>query len=70
MLVDVIFMRMMEMTVVKVVHVAVVPNRDMTAVRSVDMRVIGVNRMIISGYCLSFSEARPHSNGRRDPRRF
>ena len=30
MLVDVIFMQMMEMTIVKVVHVAVVPNRDMT----------------------------------------
>jgi hypothetical protein len=65
MFVNVIFMRIMEMTVVKVVDVAVVPNRDMTAVGSVDMRMIGVNRMVMSWHFLSFS-----LNGRRDRRRF
>ena len=70
MLVDVIFMRMMEMTVVKIVDVAVVPNRDMTALGSVDMRMIGVNNMIMSGHCLSFLETRTLSNGKHVRQRF
>ena len=71
MLVDVIFMRMMEMTVVKVVHVAVVPNRDMTAFGSVDMRMIRVNNMIMSGHCLSFSgDDNTLSNGKHVRQRF
>jgi hypothetical protein len=54
-LVDVIFMRVMQMTVVKIVDVAVVPNRDMTAARFMRVRVVGVNRMIVRSHGLVLS---------------
>jgi hypothetical protein len=50
MLVDVIFMRMVEMTIVKVIDVALMVNRDMTTARSMDMRMVGVNGVIVRGH--------------------
>jgi len=54
MLVDVIVMRMMEMAIVKVIDVALMADRNMAAARLVDMRMVGVNGVIVRGHGLSF----------------
>jgi hypothetical protein len=53
-LIDVILVRVMEMAVVKVIDVTLMADRDMTAARLVDMRMVGVNRVIVRSHGLSF----------------
>jgi hypothetical protein len=57
MFIDVIFMRMMEMAIVKIIDVTPMSNGNLTTAWSMDVRMIGVNRMVISGHGLSFPEA-------------
>jgi hypothetical protein len=55
--VDVIPVRMVEMAVVKVIDVALMADRNMTAARLVDMRMVGVNGVIVRGHSLSFLDS-------------
>lgn len=52
-LVHMILMRMMQMAIMQIVDVAIVTNSEVAAARSVLMRVIDVNRMIVRGHGFS-----------------
>jgi hypothetical protein len=70
MLVDVTIMRMMQMAIVQVIGVSLMPNRDVPATWSMDMGMIGVDRMIVRSHAGSFrSGLRIGFNAMRDPRR-
>jgi hypothetical protein len=49
MLIDVILMHVMKMAIVKIVHMAFMPDRSMTAVRAVLMGVVGV-MLLVAGH--------------------
>lgn len=49
-LIDVIVVRVMQMAVVQVVDVTVVPDCDVAAALAMDVRMIGVNGMIVCGH--------------------
>ena len=53
-LVHMSFVRMMEMSIVEIIDVIVVPHGDVSAAWPVDMRMIGVNRMVMSGHGAPF----------------
>jgi hypothetical protein len=54
-LVDMILVRMMQMAVMKIIDVSLMPDRDMPAARSMDMGMIGVNRMIMRSHAFFLS---------------
>ncbi|XSC47640.1 hypothetical protein ACF1BQ_020745 [Bradyrhizobium sp. RDT10] len=66
-LVHMILVWVMQMSIMKIVDVAIVTNSDVAAAGSVLMRVIGVNRMIVRGHGFSFPYERCVGlNERRD----
>jgi hypothetical protein len=62
MLVHVVIVHMVEMAIVKIIHMAFMPNRGVPAIRAVPMRVVGV---VLFGTCghasISFARARSRS---------
>jgi hypothetical protein len=57
--IDLPIVQMMEVPVMEIIDVAAVPHRDVSAARSVDMRMRDVNRIMGShGICLSWPELR------------
>lgn len=58
MFIDMISVRMVKMTIVEIVHMVAMPNRDVAAMRSVRVIVIGMMRKIAGGHfdVLSFSQ--------------
>lgn len=64
MLVHVIVMHMVEMAIVKIIHVAVMPNRGVPAIQAMLMRVVGVVFLGTCGHvnipCASSLPIDPH----------
>src|ERR1700730_11771479 len=67
MFVDTILVRMVQMAIVKVVHMAVVPNRGVPAVWAMPMGGVGMVVLSASGHDFSLSQPR-FGNSTRCPR--
>jgi hypothetical protein len=53
MLVYVFLVRMMEMAIVQIIDMAIMAHGDVTAAGPMDMRMIGMNRMVMRGHVAS-----------------